>query len=218
LEERNWVLRAIADAGLDPRDFDDPIEGFGGATIVRHRPTGSSIGIAWPNTPNGMRQVITLVGDRPKREESLLNWNATVLEWLSDVRECAATPDLWAELRTMGGVTDAQAVEDVDMGQDEVPFSAEEQADIARRLDSLRAELEAQLSEAEARILAKQFEVIKDASKEMRRDRWRELVKGIMLGDVVNGQLPAPIVMRVFSTAAQFVGHLHGVPQLPPGH
>jgi hypothetical protein len=213
-EQRAWMFAAIQRAGFDPAEFAEPAETNESEVSVIHEPT-SSFFLIGPKSLNYDNRVLkSKVSDGPWEEKHALHWEAYLESWLEEIRRDLETPDPWAELRAMGESTDANVgEEDVDTS----PFSAEEQTEISRKLDALKAELENQLSEAEARILAQQFEYIKAAAKDTRRDRWVELVKGIFLGDVVNGQLPSPVVLHIFSTAARFVAGLHGFPQLPPG-
>jgi hypothetical protein len=213
-EERKWIYEAMQRAGFNPADFAEPAETNDREVSVIHEPSASYFHIGPRDPTYNTRVVKWKVGDGPHEEAHALHWEVNLERWLEDIKRDIATPDPWAELRSMGEIPDAEVVEeDVDTS----PFSAEEQVEISRQLDSLRAELEGQLTEAEARILAQQFEYIKDASEDTRRDRWVELFKGVLLGDVVNGQLPSPIVVHILSAAAHFVAGLHGFPQLPPG-
>jgi hypothetical protein len=213
-QERKWIYEAVQRAGFKPADFAEPAETNDREVSVIHELSASYFHIGPKDPIYNTRIVKWKVGDGPHEEARTLHWEVNLERWLEDIKQDLATPDPWAELRSMSEILDAEVIED---NVDTSPFSAEEQAEISRQLDSLKAELEGQLTEAEARILARQFEYIKDASKDTRRDRWVELCKGVLLGDVLNGQLPSPIVGHVLSAAAHFVAGLHGFPQLPPG-
>jgi hypothetical protein len=213
-QERKWIYEATQRAGFNPADFAEPAETGDHEVSVFHEPSASYFHIG-PKDPTYSHRVVKWkVGDGPHDEAHALHWEVNLERWLDDIKQDLATPDPWAELRSMGEPLPAGVVED---DVDTSPFSPEEQAEISRQLDSLREELQGQLTETEARILAEQFEYIKDASKDTRRDRWVQLFKGVLLGDVVNGQLPSPVVVHVLSAAAHFVAGLHGFPQLPPG-
>jgi hypothetical protein len=101
------------------------------------------------------------------------------------------------------------------------PFTVDEQQQIARQLDEVRAYTRDtyELPGDQMRLLEGRLDYLQEAASRMGRIDWRNAVTGVLLGAVVNAALPSDAVRDALSMLLRSVGHMfgHPVPELPIG-
>ncbi len=138
--------------------------------------------------------------------------------WAKDVKEDVDTPDLWAELQREREVLTGARYDEVE----NTPFTSDEQAAIAERLQQTKQYVTSTYSLSDAQILhleAKLDDIAAAAGRLGRKD-WTLLVCGALLGAFVQGILPPEAVQDILRMTLDGLGYLFGgevgPPQLPP--
>lgn len=128
---RNQIFEAVEAAGLDPREFDFELVDAG--VRLKHRWSESYFFVG--GDP-GHYVGHYVIGDSPDWPYDTYSWDGVMLRvdtWLGLVKVDLATPDLWAELRNEAELLGPS----FDEGAENTPFTADEQKEIAKRLQEL---------------------------------------------------------------------------------
>jgi len=138
--------------------------------------------------------------------------------WAKDVKEDVDTPDLWAELQREREVLTGARYDEVE----NTPFTSDEQAAIAERLQQTKQYVTRTYSLSDAQILHLEAKLddIAAAAGRMGRKDWTLLVCGALLGAFVQGILPPEAVQDILRMTLDGLGYLFGgevgPSQLPP--
>jgi hypothetical protein len=221
--QRNAILKSIEAADLDPRDFElandpdgDAEARIGHGTSESYfavRPTdGIAVGYEWNE----------VVGDQPvfPYPRSAHTWPdllKRLRRWLAEVKDDIETPDLWAELQSEREML-AAAPENVE----NVPFTAEERAELATQLREIKkyATRNHSLSENQVQALEARLEYLEEAAGRLGRLDWRNAAVGAMVTFAAEMIVAPEEARRILLMILQPLGHLfgHPFPELPPGH
>lgn len=221
--QRNDVLLAIRDSGLNPEDFEwhetetvvNQI-GLGRAPYMVealfHLPTG--YGFCFDiDIRRGHHYAVYRPGPQgPSFQINAGDWRnevGYVLEWLENVRREFEAPDLWAELRNQ---RELEAAPTPGGGEDNSPFTEPERELIAQQLGELKELITHthELQIEQVRELNARIDYLVDASARLGRFDWRQ----ILLSQLVSLVLASVIPQDAFATAVHFItrgfGHLFG--------
>jgi hypothetical protein len=216
--ERNAIFKAIAEAGLDPHDFEldlDP-EGDVDAEIIH---PGSESFFTLKYAAGGWSGD-KRVGDRLPWPYDAYAW--TALEerlgyWLGEVKSYIETPDLWDELRREREMLQAAPAEAVENS----PFTPEEQAEIVKRLREIEeyAKGTYALSDSDRQALEARFDYLEEAVGRLCRLDWRNIALGTLFTLAAEAILPPEAVRHLLLMLFQQIVHLFGGPpfELPGG-
>ena len=213
-KDRNDIFNLIQESGLDPADFDPPRDDEAGDTWLEHKPSRSMFLVGPESTPSGVfLRVSKKVGGDPANTFLLdENWLGEVESWLVEIERDLSTPDLWAEFArerdALSGTPHAP--------EDNTPFTADEQAEIATRLGDVAkyAAESGKYEDDELQVLNAKIDYLIESSKHSRRFDWREQAVGAFLSAVVGNVLPQGATMDVLNMIIGTVGHLIGHPVL----
>ena len=166
---RNAIIQAIQAASLDPRQFD--LRDSGTEARWKHKWSASCF-IIGGGAGHYVGQWV--VGDSPfPSPYEAYSWEGLkrlVNRWLQDVKLDLNTPDLWAELQREAKLlgTSSNAI------TENTPFTADEQKELARRLDELAKYLSHtySLPRAQMQTLEAKVEYLVQASGRLGRKDW----------------------------------------------
>ena len=203
---KNAILQHVQAAGLDARDFvwsEEPSEithvGLGRdaytVEVLVHQPTGYWFGFDVDDESGGTWAIFLPGRDGIKRREQAGSWDyifVYVQQWIAFVKQEHEAPDLWHELRRQRELIIGEDVENT-------PFSAEEQAQLARHLNETREHVATsfELEPGEYELIESRLEYLVEASRRVGRVDWRHLLTGSFLSLVIEGVLPAETVELV---------------------
>jgi hypothetical protein len=122
------------------------------------------------------------------------------LLWLDEVRKEASSPDLWEALNQERQFVHAASSPHLDNR----PFTPEEQATIASRLDELKGLLlEGQhLSSDQGEEVQQEFEYLKESSRRFGRKDWTRVLLGALISQTISLALDPVKAKRFFQLAA----------------
>lgn len=128
--------------------------------------------------------------------------------WLADVKRDIETPDLWAQLHSGADVLTAAAMDAI---EDKL-FTADEQAEIARRLEELKDDISRthELSEVQTRALGERLEYLSKAATRLGRKDWLLLAGGVILSYVLESALPPAASSDVLHALLGSIGDMLG--------
>jgi len=134
--------------------------------------------------------------------------------WLAYVKIDLDTRDLWAELERDGRLLLGATSDDV---TDNTPFTADEQNEIAARLQELAEDARRtySLSAAQMRTLEAKVDYLVKATHRLGRKDWFNICAGTILGYILIGSLPPEAARGMFLGLLRVIGHLCGLPDLP---
>jgi uncharacterized membrane protein YraQ (UPF0718 family) len=129
--------------------------------------------------------------------------------WAATVKTINDMPDLWAELKRT-----PQILASIQQGEaSNEPFTADEQAEIARRLDEIK-----QLVRNQFELTAEQFATIGqrlddavEASKRLGRKDWAMLFYGAVISTGITDAVPPGVIQTVLSTVFHGIAHIFGI-------
>ena len=215
LEKWQWnsIVKAIEDAGLEPRDFDLDDDGDGARISLR----GSGSVFLIGRTGSDGYEHSRVVGEGVQVGYPVLSWSAMAQPlslWLSEVKNDLETPDRRAELRQEREILIAATAE----GDDNTPFTADEQDEIAKELREIKeyARKTYDLTAKEAQALDATLSSIEDAARRLGRRDWFNIVVGTLT--ILQLVLPAGTTRHVFLMLLRSLAHVHGFPELPRGY
>jgi len=134
-----------------------------------------------------------------------------VSTWLKEVKQDLDTPDLWAELQR-----DAQLIGvGFNKVTDNTPFTADEQIEIAARLQKLAksARDTYSLSQEQIRALDAKMDYLITAAGRLGRKDWLTVYIGAILSFILGAALPSESVHGLLLTSLRAMGLLY--PELP---
>jgi hypothetical protein len=207
--QRNYIFKAIQEAGLDPGQFD--LDYSESEVRIKHRLSESHYLIG--GRP-GDYAVKSLVGDGGERPHQFYNWEPLISHirlWLQVLKNDLDTPDLWAELQR-----DAELLGvGFNKVTDNTPFTADEQKEIAARLQELAksARDTYSLSQEQIRALDAKMDYLITASGRLGRKDWLTVYIGAILSFILGAALPSESVHGLLLTSLRAMGLLY--PELP---
>jgi hypothetical protein len=207
--QQNDIISAIKVAGIDPTGFD--LDNTSTLFLMKHKKSGSYITISRNGASYAGDRV---VGDGYKMPYTAGSW-ATVASraevWAQEVKRDLDTPDLWAELQR-----DAKFLEAVSAGgADNVPFTPQEQEQIAARLKVLANDLgkKFSLTGNQVKALNGKFDELIEDTRRLGRKDWLNALIAVLLTHALNVALPTESVRAFAVTALHAIGRLY--PELP---
>jgi hypothetical protein len=213
---RNELFRALADNGLEPGSCgltSNAGQARNGLRIT-HRPTGSWFAYE-PGTSFRQWSGAWRAGTDPRFVWMTADkWPGLVehvREWARLVREWEQTPDLWALASSPG-------MSAIGKSSDNVFFTAEEQAEIAGRIDEVKALVREafELEPGELEGLDQKLDEIKEATKRVGRKDWLIMLYGAALGMVLNDAVPPNVAIHTAEMIIYGVAHIFGLGSPPP--
>jgi hypothetical protein len=211
--QRNEIFETLTDRGIDPKDCDlDTEQGR-----VTHLPTESYFRFAYL-----LHDYSTSwhVADGPHDSgwgTGGKSW-AQVLEelayWADEVRYVTDTPDFWAEMRQVPEVMAASQVADAS----NAPFTADEQAEIARRLDEVKQLVRDQfeLTSEQLATVDQRLDDAEHASKRLGRKDWMLMFYGGVMSTFITDAVPPSVIQTVLTTVLHGIAHFFGIGGPPP--
>jgi len=156
----------------------------------------------------------SLVGDGGVWPTGPFSWQpllSRISSWLEEVKRDLDTPDLWAELQREAQLLGA----DLGVVTENTPFTADEQKEIARRLEEAAKQVgEAHLlSTAQMQALNDKIDYLIKASSRLGRKDWLLAFIGAILGYVFSAGLLPESAHTIFTTFLRGIGLLY--PELP---
>lgn len=215
--QKNAIFLAITEAGLAPAEFQLSFDSVKAKTLLNHERSAAFLMIY--TADYGHVWVEYEVADGPRKSYAVEEdtWLPTIKDWLVLLRRDLETPDLWATLQQQQMMLESPSA---DLGEN-TPFTADEQQQIVRQLDEVRAYVEQtyELSGDQMLLLEGRLDYLQDAASRMGRIDWRNTVTGVLLGTVVNATLPGDAVRDALLMFLRSVGHMfgHPMPELPIG-
>jgi hypothetical protein len=210
--KKNDIIETIQAVGLDPKDFDRE----NGAVEVRikHRWSASCFTIGGYLTRFVGRDVVGDVWDMPFEAYSWPTVMQRMRGWLNYVKIYHNTRDLWAELERDGQLLLGATFDEV---TDNTPFTADEQNEIAARLQELAEDARRtySLSAEQMRALEAKVDYLITATRRLGRKDWLNVCAGTILGYILNASLPPEAARGMFLGLLRVIGHLCGLPDLP---
>lgn len=208
--ERNELFERIVAAGLDMAgldfDYDDS------NAEVRHRATGSYF-IVVDGSKVGSHRLRWAVADGPHWNDRVkdITWmevRGWAGEWATEVRYI--TRDLWEELKQVpaAGMNHAR----------NTPFTADERAEIARRVEAIKQQARdtPELTAEQIAGIEHQLDYLVDASKRVGPKDLLVMLYGTAFAMIVNHMVPAHVVQGVVTSVMTGLGHLLGLGGMPP--
>jgi len=208
--DRNTVFAAVEAAGLSPSDFqwDHRADDDEAEARLEHRPSGAYF--IFRGSP-GAYSSSSRAGDHPVRDRMELSWYRLMQQvelWLADVKRDNETPDLWAQLHSGADVLTAAAMDAIE----DKPFTADEQAEIARRLEELKHYISRthELSEVQTLALGERLEYLSKAATRLGRKDWLLLAGGVILSYALESALPPAASSDVLRALLSSIGDMLG--------
>ena len=207
IEDKNSIFKAIDAAGLDPSEFEGPVD-VKGEIHFRHQPSGSYFNIGRRQRNSKTRRIVQHVGEGPRNRFDTVDWLSRMRQWLEDLKRHLDTPDLWADLRSLGKVVNGEIIPE----EQNTQFTPDEQHDLRKLLEQAAAEARDRfdLSDEEQRDLAQRVEHYAEDAKVRKKIDWHNGLASGMLGDAFNELLPLHAVKHILEAVFGVVLHLHG--------
>jgi hypothetical protein len=207
--QRNQIFDAIRAVGLDPGQFD--LIDSESEDKIKHKWSESYFIV---RSESGYYVGQHLVGDGavwPTNPSSWQTMMPRISMWLEEVKRDLDTPDLWAELLREGDLLGAGS----NVFIENTPFTAEEQREIAGRLDQVAKYVREthSLSMAQMRALDEKMDYVIEASTRLGRKDWLNNFIGVILGYVLGAALPPDSARTIFTMFLRGIGILY--PELP---
>jgi hypothetical protein len=213
--QRNAIFQGIVAGGLDPSECN--LAERSNEVRIRHVPSGSYFVISGNALYSGRHVVGRSAISWPYEKVIWPTVPERVERWAKEVKRDVDTPDLWAQLQREREILTGTRYEAVE----NTPFSAAEQAEIAKQLQEVKeyvmktyslssykmARLEARLDEAE------------EATHRIGRKDWLLLFFGVMFTVIIADLLPPEGVQHILRAVLHGLDHLFGgvtLPRLPP--
>jgi hypothetical protein len=207
--QRNQIFEAIQAARLDPGQFDlmDSESEF----RIKHKWSDSYFIV---NRQSAHYVGQSLVGDGAVWPTGPVSWEsllARISRWLEEVKRDLDTPDLWAELQREARLLGA----DPSVVTENTPFTADEQREIARRLEEAARHVRAThlLSMAQMQVLDEKVDYLAKASSRLGRKDWLIMSLGVIFPFVLSAALAPESARTIFTTFLRGIGLLY--PELP---
>jgi hypothetical protein len=207
--QQNELMVSLLEGGLNRGDcaFQQLKDGIAVRLVptyaIRHEPTRSIFTFSGPQaeTWTGSIRVGT---DPPVMLIPGVSWRGLldrVQKWATDVADWESTPDLWA--------LDAEPLPEV---TDNTPFTADEQADIAKYLDYVKDYVREnfELRDYQLTAIAEAVEYLKEESKTSGRKQWRFLFYGTFMSYALEHSLDPAVLEAIYRLAVAGLGHLFG--------
>jgi hypothetical protein len=204
-EQKNEIFTAIQAVGLDPRDFD--LDDFDGKVRIKSKRSESYFIVS---RESGYYVGQYLVGDGMVWPTNPSSWETLmprISAWLEKVKRDLDTPDLWAELRRETQLLGA----DLSVVTKNTPFTADEQKEIARRLEEAAKHLrEAHLlSMAQMQALDEKIDYLIKASSRLGRKDWLIMFMGVIFSFIFSAALASESARTIFTTFLRGIGLLY---------
>ncbi len=229
--QQNDVFRAIQEAGLNPAEFDwvtmrtEATQiGPGGERIdvpaLMHHDAGAyfKFDMNLNRTPPQAVSFYTPGYDSPRDLRVTSSWAdqlGYVRSWLEYLKREYHGPDLWAELHAQRELLTGLA----EAAESNAPFSADEQAEIARKLNEAKIYVRRtrELTAAQYEAIESRLDYLVEAAGRQGRLDWRNTFIGALVGAVIQAELPPEPVQDALNLALRGLSHLFGVhiPELP---
>jgi hypothetical protein len=218
--QRNDVLAAIVEYGLDPHDLEwgqriSPRSG-NPSPVLQHTPTGSYFAFEFHG--GGHWCEYAPADDRPTGVENAGTWPhvmSAVIRWLSYVKREYEAPDMWGELRRGRDMIEAPtAVENT-------PFTRTEKETVAAYLREIKELIvrNHDLDDERLAALDARLEYLEEAASRLGRLDWRHLLVGSIISLGLELALKSEVISDALRFGAEMLGPLFGVeapvPELP---
>jgi hypothetical protein len=215
--QRNEIFEALQAKGVNPADCRLSTS-RDSATIV-HEPSTSKF-IFFTTDEAGQFDCGGYVIDGPGQNDIGLttkNWTNMLGQlryWAEEVKYNAENPDLWAELRLLPKVL--TAAQEADASNE--PFTADEQAEIANRLDEVKQLVRQQfeLTDDQLAAIDVKMDDLKEASKRLGRKTWVYTFYGAVMSTFMTDEIPPHVIQTIVTTVLHGIGHLFGIGGAPP--
>lgn len=231
--QRNELFRALTNGGLDPASCELHADPTG--LWIAHSATGSRFdydpqahrsritprtrisparvaaeaGAPWQGTwRTGTDPARVWIATARDRWQGLVE---NVRQWAKAVVEWQETPDLWELIASTPGLAAIEQAASNEL------FTQDEQAELAVGLDQVMTKLD-EMSERQALTAAQVAAVkatvgeLKDASKRLGKKDWTL----VLIGQAVTLAVPQSVAQGIFAMILHTIGHVLGMPGLPP--
>jgi hypothetical protein len=205
------VFVAVQEAGFSPREF----------RLVEAKLIHASGAFFNFSSDARSRFVITCEpGNEHAQERRLFgSWQNVMQhlhEWLGWLRREVEAPDLWGQLEQ-----ERELVASPPTVVENTPFTADEQAQIARQLGEIKAYVRQthQLTEAQYEAIETRLDYLIDASSRTPRIDWRTMFIGAFLSLLLEAIVPVEPVRDILVMSFRALANLFGgdLPELPGG-
>lgn len=219
--QRNDIFEALQVEGIDPADCElsdsQPAPGNESRIEISHLPTNSWFRFF---LAPARFSSIWLVYDGPfsgSPPKACKDWT-DVLEqlryWAKEVQYVDVTPDLWTELQQVPAILATAQSEDAS----NEPFTPDEQAEIARRLDEVKQLVREQfeLTSEQLAVIDQRLDEVREESKHQGRKTWLYTFYGAVMSTVMTDEIPPHVIQTIVTTVVSGIGHLFGIAGPPP--
>jgi hypothetical protein len=212
-KRRNEIIERLRETALPLADF-TTAEGDE-ELVIEHAPTGSKLSLrtsvmgfigSWQ------------VGKELQRQAMATSPGDVVAEWLQELEQDIATPDLWAEFTQNPGIDSLTE----DESQQNTAFDKQEIAQIEVWGEQVKAEAAEQygLDDPQTEVVADTIDYLVGAAKRgIGRVDWLNLAVGALLQPVLSQIYEPGVAQGILRNLVAVVGHLfgHPLPSLGPG-
>jgi hypothetical protein len=229
--QQNEVFAAIRAAGLNPADFawaDVQTETTKASylaladmrvPLLTHEPTQGYFIFDFDAAHDHHYAIYAPGVERPEERINATVWAnelGYVRQWLKNLTREWTAPNFWEEFSRQ-----RELVAGIGAEVGNTPFTAEEQAEIARQLNEAKQYVRQthQLTAGQYETIDARLDYLVDAASRTGRIDWRNAFVGVLLGAAVETVVPPEVIRDVLSLTLRGLGHLFGVdvPGLPGG-
>ena len=187
--QKNAILEAIQQAGLNPLDFEwrEPISEYNAELIVselhmKHLPGGPYYFFQFDYKSGKPFSRFSPGEDHMEESRVADSWSTRlshVKTWLSSLKQEVESPDLWARL-------EEYTPDETFIGSAEIsnaPFSHSDAENVIKSLDEMRAQIEEnfKLQGDQLAFVSRQIDYLKDAAKRQGRKDWIHTSIGVIV-------------------------------------
>jgi hypothetical protein len=236
--ERNEIFGAVLAGGLGLADCELEfrsvvVSGFRGkpsawqrgfrvdpnAACILHPPSGSSFLIVEADgmvSRNGFT-VFSVVPDGPSGRQADVAWEKLpqlITPWAREAQFIADNPDIWQQAKQQREVLSAAQQDQMST----LPFTPEERAEIASRLEAIKAEVREkyELTAEQISGVDQKLDDLREASERVGKKDWLVMVYGAAFGLLVNDAVPVHAVQGIITMAVSGLAHILGLGGVPP--
>jgi N-6 DNA Methylase len=237
--QRNDLFEVLRSKGLNPADC--KLDTSGNDVRILHPETRP---ISRPNRSSFTFKVEpsryvfqwrVIEGPNSGAENACKNWDDLLEQvgyWAEEVQYVTDVPDLWSELRQVPELL--TAAQDADASN--APFTVEQQAEIAHRLDEVKRLAREQfqvldpaagtggflvkahehLTDEQIAAIDQRMDEAKETSQRLGRRDWLMAFYGALMSTAMTDAVPPHVIQAVLTTVIHGVAHIFGVGGPPP--
>lgn len=220
--QQDDVFALVGAAGFDPREFEWTIMAVAGRETAQTLQHSSGAFFQFHLADDRYHFGYCSPGRETREQEVGSEWGSWgellpgVAAWLDYIQREVSAPNFWAQLDI-----ERELIAAPPAATENTPFTAEEQAEIAARIEELKryARQTYQLTAAQYEAIDARLDYLVDASTRAGRRDWQLLLIGALMGLALEAIIPPESVRGLMVLGLRGLAHLLGVdtPELPGG-